>query len=83
MDLSGFLEKSYIEVNHLKEILESKFIQRQRKILIGGGTLGKRMEAGTGVAMAKELSLWDSKFTFAWPIVRPWAQHSSRMFWRC
>ena len=26
--------------------------------------LGKRMEAGTGEAMAKELGLWDSKLTF-------------------
>ena len=31
----------------------------------GGGMLGKRMEAGAGEAMAKELSLQDSELTLA------------------
>ena len=33
--------------------------------MYGRGMLGKRMEAGTGEAMAKEIGLRDSKLTFA------------------
>ena len=51
--------------NHPEENLKSRFIRRLRKFPNGGGMLGKRMEAGTGEAMTKELSLQDSKFTFA------------------
>ena len=61
----SFSEKSSIEVNHPEETLKSRFIRRRRKIPNGGGMLGKRMEAGTGEVMAKELGLRDSKLTFA------------------
>ena len=44
-----------VKVYHTKESLKSRFIHYRRKILIGGGVLGKRMEVGTGEVVAKEL----------------------------
>ena len=45
--------------------MESRFIQGGRKISDGGGILGERTEPRTGEMMAQELSLGDSKLTFA------------------
>ena len=45
--------------------MKSRFIHGQRKILDGGGVLGQRMQAGTGEAVAKELSLRHGKLTLA------------------
>ena len=59
------MEKSSIEVDHPEEMLKSRFIQKRRKVSNGGGMNGKRMEDGTGEAMAKELGLGDCKLTFA------------------
>ena len=60
-----------VEINYPKKSVKSRFIWKSRffcswrKILNGGGMLGKRMEAETGEAMAQELSLRDGKLTFA------------------
>ena len=66
-----------------QEPLKSGFIWRWWKISNGGGVLGKRMKAGTGEAMTKELSLPKSEFTLTRPIVRPWTRNSSRTSRRC
>ena len=54
-----------VKVYHTKESLKSRFICQRRKISNGRGVLGKRMDAGTGEAVAEELTLGNSKLAFA------------------
>ena len=60
-----FVKKTSVEIDHTKESLKSRFIQRRRKVSNGGGVLLERMEAGTGEAMAKELCPGNGKLTLA------------------
>ena len=64
-DLGSVSEKSLVEVYHPEETLKSRFIRGRRKILNGRGVLWERMEARAGEAMTQELSIGDSKLTFA------------------
>ena len=54
-----------VEVDHTEELLKSRFIQGQRKILKGGGVFWERVETGTGEGMTQELSLGDGELTLA------------------
>ena len=54
-----------IKINHTEESLKSRFTRGRRKILDGGSVLGQGIQAGTGEAVPKELSLRHCKLTLA------------------
>ena len=64
-DLCSVGEKYPLEFNHIKKLLESRFIRGRRKISDGGGMLEERTEAGTSEVMTQELGLRNPKLTFA------------------
>ena len=64
-DLGSVSEKSPVEIYHTEKTLQSRFIRGRRKLCDGGGILGERAETGTGEMVSQELSLQNSKFTFA------------------
>ena len=63
--MSSVAEKSPVEINHAKKLLESRFIRGRRKISDGRGMLEEKAEAGTGEAMTQELDLGNPELTIA------------------
>ena len=63
--MSSVAEKPLVEINHTEETLKSRFIRGLKKLSDGGGMLEERAETGAEEMVAQELSLGDSKLTFA------------------
>ena len=64
-DLSSVVQKPVVKINHTEETLKSGFIWGLRKLSDGVGMLEERTETRPGEMVAQELSLRDSKLTFA------------------
>ena len=57
--------KQRLKINHTKESLNTRFISGRRKIINGGGVLGKRVQAGTGESVSKKFGFRYGKLTLA------------------